>query len=721
MFRSLLSIATPSLACVVVVLGCHPHLSWHSVMETPVDADPQTRWAQIDRGVAHACGVTHDARGLCWGDNTLGQVGGRSRATVASPFDVGLSQVEQIATGAFHTCALHAGQVSCWGHNDHHQLGNAVVNTSRQPLPVHGLPEPAVDVACGFAHSCALLESGAVMCWGLGASGQLGAPDVMGGSAAPLRVGGLEEADLLALGGHHSCARQRSGGVFCWGANWGGQLGGGTLEPSALPVAVQGTDDVVELALGDAHSCARTSSGALACWGSNSAGQLGDGTREDALRPWRVVEVEKAISLSAGALETCAIERSGKAVCWGQRLATPHYFEDERREVAVQARQVATSASGSCVVTEDEEVRCWGLKTPQTFSDEPALLDVDTGYLHSCALGGSGQVYCWGDNSSGQLGHGGDEALWTRPTLVEGLAGAVQISTGGGHTCARRSSGEVMCWGYGGDGQLGDGRRSARSSVTPVSGLTDTVDLSAGDAHTCAVDGAGQIWCWGWNRSGQLGDGTTEDRLEPVAVEGLEAPAVWVSAGYEHTCAVLETGQIACWGYNVAGELGDGSTHSSARPVVVDLPEVAVAVSAGDSHTCALDRQGRAWCWGKDSLGQLGNGEAQSQTRPMLVEGIFGASHISAGSGHSCASLREGEVWCWGLGDQGQTGDASLHPDFLRVRPVTLEADGSALDVIAESPVKLPGLRGVRQVEAGYKRTCVLVGRHEVLCSGNED
>lgn len=139
--------------------------------------------------------------------------------------------------------------------------------------------------------------------------------------------------------------------------------------------------------------------------------------------------------------------------------------------------------------------------------------------------------------------------------------------------------------------------------------------------HTCAVTSEGAAKCWGYNQSGQLGDGTSGNRRgTPVTVTGLETGVAAIATGGAHTCALLSTGGVTCWGLNSRGQLGDGTSTQRDAPVNVQgLSSGAVALAAGEEHTCALMDSGEIKCWGRNQRGQLGNGETTNRTSPETV------------------------------------------------------------------------------------------------------
>jgi hypothetical protein len=157
------------------------------------------------------------------------------------------------------------------------------------------------------------------------------------------------------------------------------------------------------------------------------------------------------------------------------------------------------------------------------------------------------------------------------PVDVSGLAsGVAALAAGGHHTCALTTGGGVKCWGRNSSGQLGDGTTTQRLAPVPVSGLASDVAAIAGEgAHTCAVTTGGGAKCWGYNQFGELGDGTMTQRSMPVDVSGLATGVSAISAGSNHTCALLAGAGVKCWGWNIYGQLGDGWPIFSTTPVQV--------------------------------------------------------------------------------------------------------------------------------------------------------
>ncbi|NBU56113.1 MAG: hypothetical protein EBS22_07800, partial [Acidimicrobiia bacterium] len=243
---------------------------------------------------------------------------------------------------------------------------------------------------------------------------------------------------------------------------------------------------------------------------------------------------------------------------------------------------------------------------------------LSVGNTHACVVMSSGGVKCWGRNHKYQTGDGFPLTQRTAPVDVEDsteatgfLTGVSSVSLGYDFSCVVTTAESAKCWGANASGQ------ATGSNVQSVSNPTDVVSLgsgvaafSAGMNHSCALLSSGGVQCWGSNSYGQLGDGTLTSRKTPGDVSGLTSGVVAVSAGFEHSCAALATGSVKCWGYDSNGQVGSGSPGSSARvtsPVTVANVSGAVGVTTGKLHSCALTATGVVKCWGRDDLLGTGN------------------------------------------------------------------------------------------------------------------
>ncbi|MGL4230048.1 MAG: RCC1 domain-containing protein [Casimicrobium sp.] len=336
--------------------------------------------------------------------------------------------------------------------------------------------------------------------------------------------------------------------------------------------------------------------------------------------------------------------------------------------------RVDAGLAHSCAVLSSGGVNCWGFggsgrlgqgSTENSLTPVPVvgLLDataVEAGAGHSCALSQGGAVWCWGSSGNGQLGNGSNAASAV-PVSVSLPAGMVAtgISSRGFFTCAVMQGGPVRCWG---SGALGNGSNSDSNVPVGVNlAVGDfAVEVSAGNDHACARLSNGNLRCWGSNTSGQLGNGMTNSSNVPVSVQLFGDLATTISAGSGHTCAVLASGSVGCWGRGLEGQLGNGGTSSSSSLVSVSgLSAAATAVVAGNQFTCALLATKRIECWGLGTSGQLGNSAASSSSTPVQVANITDAVAITAGEQHACAVLASGAVQCWGSNAGGRLGDGT--------------------------------------------------------------
>lgn len=342
-----------------------------------------------------------------------------------------------VSAGEDHSCALRDGRVFCWGLNSDGQLGIGSVSSVSSPTEVTTLPAPALWMGAANEHTCALVAGGAVYCWGRADLGQLG--NAAGGSStsAPTTpVMDLTSPLEVDVGHRHTCARASTGIVWCWGHNGYGQLGDGTMANSrSVPVSTGLA--AIDVDTGGQHTCAIVADRTLRCWGFDAYGQLGSGTG-DVNSPAMVLDITGVIAVSAGRRHTCAITESAGTFCWG-------------------AGDVGQLANGEPPASTFRPEAVVGLTE--------ALVEIAAGGFHTCGRAASGAIYCWGENTSGQLGDGTTTERHA-PVRVTGLPAASSVVVGDSHSCALTTDQRVFCWGNGADGRLGDGSTIART--TPI-------------------------------------------------------------------------------------------------------------------------------------------------------------------------------------------------------------------------------------------------------------
>jgi alpha-tubulin suppressor-like RCC1 family protein len=342
----------------------------------------------------------------------------------------------------------------------------------------------------------------------------------------------------------------------------------------------------------------RASDGSLYAWGLDAKGQLGDSSTTNKASVVSV-PIADVVSLAVGGGSTygfaCAAFAGGSAKCWGENSSS----------YGLGDGVTAISLTG---------VTPTGL--------EANVKTMVAGYAHGCGLLTDGTAKCWGYNTYGQLGNGNTTTSKTPVTV--GLAGITQLFSGYYTACALVGD-AGYCWGYNTYGQVGDGTTTSKSTPTLVlpSGVAS---FAPSYYHSCAVMTDGSAKCWGDNGNGSVGTGTTGANVtSPSTVVGVDGVGTLggvaeVCAGYDHSCARLTDGRIACWGYNASGQLGIGSTAASSVPKAVSGITTATKLVCGYNHACAIEASGKVKCWGDNAYGQIGNGTLPTDaTTPQVA------------------------------------------------------------------------------------------------------
>jgi alpha-tubulin suppressor-like RCC1 family protein len=617
---------------------------------------------QIAAGYNFTCALEADGTVWCWGNGGQGQLGNGSNSNSNVPVKVSnLANVVQIAVGGSftvgdaHACAVKSnGTVWCWGSNAYGQLGNNTSTPSTVPVQVMNVTH-GVQVGLGQAHSCVVASDGNIYCWGLGTYGQLG--NGLGTSSLiPVTVSNINNAKQVDAGNWSTCALLATGVVKCWGHAGAGELGTGSTVDTTAPGTTAATQ--VQLAAGELartldmglwHACVIIQNGQMRCWGGNQSGQLGNGATTNALTPVSPLlsgnPITKVRAISAGGDyvntttfygTTCAVQSSGNAYCWGQN---------------------GNGQLGN------------GNNTQQltaVYANDNFVQGVSVGHQHSCFLKDKGTVQCTGNDSDGRLGNGANVDASTPVAVVNLFSkeGSTQVTGQYNSGCSRMSNGHVYCWGQNNSGQLGNGTTMSTDVGYPLtavsvggSALFDILNVSMMYDHACAVRSNGNVVCWGYDANGELGDGGTASENQAVATLAV-TDAVQVTTGVNHSCALIVDGTVKCWGYNGYGQLGNGTTTSSGAVVVSGIAN-AIAIAGQYYSTCALLVDGTAKCWGNNADGQLGNGMTTASSVPVVVTGLVNAMELGAGWFHAIALTSGGFIRSWGYGYYGEMGNST--------------------------------------------------------------
>lgn len=423
--------------------------------------------------------------------------------------------------------------------------------------------------------------------------------------------------------------------------------------------------------------------------------------------------------VSAGNNRTCAISTNDKLYCWGNNVNGE--FGDK-------------SSSQNPIPTE-------------VYSDgvlkNKKIIMVSNGMSHVCAITDDYQAYCWGYGLNGRLGDGA-QLTRTYPVAVAisgvaGLKGFKSIATGGYHTCAISTDDKPYCWGANTYGQLGN--NSTSDSLSPVlvsgGGVLDgkaVISIAVGQKHTCALTSDNKLYCWGYNGNGELGNGQTVDSPVPVEITssgdlaGRQIKAISSKSEASHTCAIavdISLGnQVYCWGYGYYGQLGNsksGNLAKSISPTAIvpssDLRDKAInSVIVGSSNTCVLSSGAgginQAYCWGQNDYGQVGTGSrSQLELLPNLVNGEVTVDKsvisISIGNLHGCMVVSNGKLYCWGRNSYGQLGADSYTDTYS---PALIKETGYLYG------------KSIKSIAAdGYFHSCAIADDNLAYCWGDNN
>jgi RHS repeat-associated protein len=485
---------------------------------------------------------------------------------------------------------------------------------------------------------------------------------------------------------------------------------------------------------GVAHACA-IAYGKVRCWGNNNAGQLGDGTLTAQSLPTVVPGLTSNYRLvAAGRLHSCAVSAAGALKCWGdnslgQLGSTSPASSTTPLNVPnapVGITRLRAGLDYSCALTSTGSVWCWGDNSsgqlgtgviggshpqPIQVSLGSSAVDLAVGANHACAALANGTVQCWGLNANRQLGNGLTSNSGS-PVTASGVSGAVRVATGDLHSCAATLAGAVYCWGnngVGGQNPLGIGPSLNGATPTLVASLSGVTAISASGQATCAVVAGGAVRCWGFSAQGQVGAGTTLPVYStPTAVAGLSGVRI-LGGGADFMCALegagictsaeCQGGRFFCWGNDQSGALAKGTSTATGTPRTSSPPPGTLsALSSGDLASCAIS-SGQIYCWGSNDAGQLGDGTDQQRRLPTLIAGYTNAISVAAGGKHGCAALANGSAICWGSNNGGQLGNGTTTPSLV--------------------PVPVSGLGGASKVYAGLGASCALLTDGTMRCWGN--
>ena len=614
----------------------------------------------ISGGPAYMLAVDSNGKVYGWGRNANGQLGSLSHTDssvpVASQIPAGKSIIQVSAGGwdGSHSLALtHDNIVYGRGRNSNGQLGNnstsdslAAVVAQLNLMDTPSTPTQVV-VESGNAKATISWQSPVVT----------GGKSIVGYVLRYRTIGAVDwtTVDVAATVTSHAITGLTNDQIYQTQVAAKTATGTGdfssivlatphakptitNVSPAIGPVAggqnvtITGTNfmpkgkKIVQTANGSGYSLALASDGTVYAWGQNNYGQLGNGTTTDSNVPVAVktvgtpMEGKKIIQVSTKVWYSLALASDGTVYAWGLN---------------------GSGQLGDGTITHSSTPVA--VKTIGTPMEGKTIVGIAAGASHSLALASDGKIYVWGGNAYGQFGNGVTTTSSVVPVAVKTVGTPmdnkkiIQIHAGYYHSLALASDGTVYAWGQNTYGQLGNNTMinanapvSVQTIGTPMAGKI-IIQLAAGNSQSVALASDGTIYAWGWNMYGQLGNGTTVDTRIPVAVKVTGTPMAGkviaqVAASNAHTLAVASDGTVYDWGWNQYGQLGNNTTTNSSVPVAVQTtgtPMVGKVISqvtsGGSANSLALASDGTMYTWGWGQHGQLGNGTIGTDAKTPLA------------------------------------------------------------------------------------------------------
>ncbi|MGI6680657.1 MAG: RCC1 domain-containing protein [Bdellovibrionota bacterium] len=714
---------------------------------------------------AYMCAISNNKL-YCWGNNEYGQIGTGDTTQVLTPqmilpeFDI-----SQVAIGDCNTCAITTtGKLYCWGENEYGQVG---VNSNEEKILV---PTEVLDDVSYIAIStdkvaCAIKTSGDLYCWGSNRYGQLGIGDLnIDVAKTPQKI--LEKIGSINLFSEIKCAIKINGELYCWGRNHNSLLDENGSEQILAPLKI--LDNVKQVVsygpyfLGS-YICVVTNDNKTYCKGDNSSGQVGIGTNESFVNSFSKVLDDTSYILHKRDL-ICALTNDENLYCWGSFdfgqtrndfidfftyskipllvskgvnrffLGSQYdlfitnktdklysyqrglYIRNQKNKTKVleDVKEIYPIATSPCASKLDGTVYCWGDNSSEQLgrsgdfsnisSSVPILVDIysDKGGIRNiksfsrnestnCAVREDGNLFCWGQDN---LGTSGDE-------IQPVMSGVTNVKKSSIHNCALKSD-LLYCWGHNAQGQLGIGNNDISRTPQLVSTLGEVADYALSSYTTCAIKKLDKtLWCWGANWGGQLGIGNTYSQNLPKQVEGLSNVKKVFVGESSYTCAITQDDKLYCWGYNYDGQLGIGDTQKKLVPTLV--ANNIKSVSLANSHTCAIDLDNKLYCWGDNSFGQLGIGDTPNSLVPALVaNNIKSVEVYPCYNGwiakYTCAINLDDNLYCWGDNGHYQLG---LGDSTNRYTPQLV-------------------LSNVKDVRVGLETVCAIDKDNDLFCWGDD-
>ncbi len=503
----------------------------------------------------------------------------------------------------------------------------------------------------------AIMENGDLYCWGYNYYGQIGNGNSSNNQLTPFKV--LSDVKYVSCSANYCIsAITENGDLYCWGRNNYGEVGNGSTITQTVPVKVLSDVKYVVHSSNYSHSSGYSASvsaimenGDLYCWGYNNCGQVGNNSTNIQRTPFKVLSGVKSVSYSDYYCIS-AITESGDLYCWGYN-------------------NHGQAGNGSTI---NQLIPLKILSNIKLISYSHA--DYTSYYdYYSCSISAitkNGDLYCWGYNSHGQVGNGTIEDQLIPFEVLSGVKSVSYSYYSYAYSyylysvSAIMENGDLYCWGYNGNGEIGNG--TTKDQLIPFRVLSNVKSVSysyyshyTSSSSVSAITENGDLYCWGYNGNGQIGNGTTKNQLTPFKVLS-NVKYVSYSLSYSIS-AITESGDLYCWGRNNCGEVGNGSTDKQMTPVKVLSNVKSISYSYADpggasSSVSAIKENGDLYCWGLNEDGEVGNDSTTKQTIPVKV--LSDVKSVSYSDYSSVTAITEnGDLYCWGYNSSGQVGNGT--------------------------------------------------------------
>lgn len=480
-----------------------------------------------------------------------------------------------------------------------------------------------------------------------------------------------------AWNGGQSMAIDSEGNLWTWGLNTDGQLGDGTNINQSAPEQIESGTKFTTVSSGVAHSLAIDKDGYVWAWGANDYGELGSGTTLNTNVPQQYIKDFKFKIVSAGWNHSMAIDENGYLWVWGCNSegqlgdgTTVNKYSPIQIKSDTKFKTISAGSSTSFAIDETGNLWAWGANIWGLLGDgttvgknQPIIIkpgtkfqSISSGYAKSLAIDQSGNLWNWGNG------------IGTSPVKIISATQFINVSAASFHCLAIDIAGNLWAWGDNiNEGLLGDGSGLSQTNPVKINVGVKYKSISAAYEHSLAVDESGNIWAWGRNQSGQIGINSFPTKSSFVKIKpDIKFQAV--STGqHDFSFAIDNSGYLWAWGNNNGGSdiygnistfLGNGNSISQRLPIQIKSDTKFQTVSCGADHTLAIDESGNLWAWGDNSYGQIGDGSNVRKKIPVLIKSGTKFESVSAGNAFSLAIDESGNLWAWGYND-GQLGDGT--------------------------------------------------------------